>query len=343
MCTAVRINDAKGNFYFGRNLDWGCGFGEQVCVVPRNHTWKSAFSGELTTKGAVIGTAIVMPTDEIPPLFFDCANEDGLAIGGLSFAQYAKYTDGPVDGRKNVASYELPLWIATQFTTVDEVEDAIQDLNVVGVKIGGFDPTQMHWIVADKERSIVIEQDERNGYRVYKNDFDVLTNQPTFDWHTQNLRNYININHDWHEPVKWTRGELAAYGTGPQMLGLPGDCGAVARFVRAAYINAMHDLEDGKDYEELENKNIMRLFHTLSNVAMVKGMAKMADGNYEYTLYTGGYSSATKTYWWNTYDDPTLSAVTLTEEVATADKIETFSVKDPEAWGRQAFESDVSQ
>ena len=343
MCTAVRFVDKQGNFYFGRNLDWGCGFGEQVCIVPRNHPWKSAFSGDMTTKGAIVGSAVVMPTDEIPPLFFDCANEDGLAVGGLSFAGYAKYSDGPVDGKTNVATYELPLWILTQFTTVDEVEEVTKNMNLVAVKIGGMDPTPMHWIVTDKERSIVIEQTEANGFKVYHNDFDVLTNQPTFDWHVQNLRNYINVDHDWHKPVTWTRGELAPYGVGPQMLGLPGDCGAVARFVRAAYINAMSPVFGEDDPGKNANENIMRLFHTLSNVAMVKGMGAMADGSYEYTIYTGGYASGVKTYFWNTYEDPTLNSVTITEEIATADKIQTFSPKNPDDWGRQAFASDVSQ
>ncbi len=32
----------------------------------------------------------------------------------------------------------------------------------------------------------------------------------------------------------------------------------------------------------------------------------MADGSYEKTIYTGGFSSATGTYYYNTYDDPTI-------------------------------------
>ena len=122
-----------------------------------------------------------------------------------------------------------------------------------------------------------------------------------------------------------------------------GDTGAVARFVRVAYINAMSPVFGEDDPGKNANENIMRLFHTLNNVAMVRGMGAMADGSYEYTVYTGGYASGIKTYFWNTYEDPTLNSVTITEELATSDKIQTFSPKDKKAWGRQAFASDVSQ
>ena len=34
MCTGIRFTDTAGNMYFGRNLDWTCGYGERVVVTP---------------------------------------------------------------------------------------------------------------------------------------------------------------------------------------------------------------------------------------------------------------------------------------------------------------------
>ena len=44
---------------------------------------------------------------------------------------------------------------------------------------------------------------------------------------------------------------------------------------------------------------------------MIDGGAAMADGRFEKTIYTGGYSSATKTYYYNTYEDPTIQRISL--------------------------------
>ena len=37
MCTGIRFDDDKGNMYFGRNLDWSVGYGQQVVVTGRQY------------------------------------------------------------------------------------------------------------------------------------------------------------------------------------------------------------------------------------------------------------------------------------------------------------------
>lgn len=41
------------------------------------------------------------------PSYFDCYNEDGLGIAGLNFPHFAKFSDGPIDGKINLASTKL--------------------------------------------------------------------------------------------------------------------------------------------------------------------------------------------------------------------------------------------
>ena len=89
------------------------------------------------------------------------------------------------------------------------------------------------------------------------------------------------------------------------MRALPGDFSSPSRFVRAAYFNAHYPACAS------EKENVARLFDTLQGVAMIKGGAKMADGDFEYTVYTGGFSEASKTYYYRTYDDLTLHSVSL--------------------------------
>ncbi len=307
MCTGIRFSDAAGNMYFGRNLDWECSYGERPIVVPRGHVIRWAFDEPSASPRAIVGMGVV---GEGLPLYFDCANEDGLAVAGLNFPHLASYAPEPVDGRTNVAAYELPLWVASRFASVDEVEQALEKVCVVAKSAGeGLGVANLHWFIGDARRSIVLEC-RTDGMRVFHDDVDVLTNQPGFDWHLENLRNYITATVDDPAPATWGRATLAPFGAGAGTRGIPGDAYPPSRFVKAAFVNANYPQKD------TEEENVTRLFRALSSVAMVEGMARMADGSFEKTVYTGGYSTRTRRYYWSTYDDPTLRSVALDDYAA---------------------------
>ena len=122
MCTGIRFVDDNGNMYFGRNLDWSCSYGEKVVITPTGYAPKSPFGAVSQIKHAIIGMGIVQ---EDVPLYFDCANDAGLAVAGLNFPGYAQYETAPVEGKTNVAAYEFPLWVVANFETVDQVEEAL--------------------------------------------------------------------------------------------------------------------------------------------------------------------------------------------------------------------------
>lgn len=303
MCTGVRFSDDSGNMYFGRNLDWSEGYGQKVVVTPRGYSYNSAFLGDMKPQhGAIIGMAIVV---ENTPLYFDCANEAGLAIAGLNFPGYASYAPEAVDGKTNVAAYEFPLWVTMNFDSVDAVEKALKNTAIVAKPINEqFPVSQLHFIIGDAKRSIVVEYTE-NGMEIFENDVDVLTNQPGYGWHKENLRNYMNLFPQMPKEVRWREAKMTAFGSGSLMRGIPGDYYAPSRFVRVAYLNTHYPVKSG------EADNVARLFHTLTGVAMIEGAAEMGDGKSEITVYTGGYSSASKTYYYNTYEDPAIKSVKM--------------------------------
>ncbi len=302
MCTGARFSDDKGNMYFGRNLDWSTPYGQKVVITPRGYKYKSAFLGEMTSSPALIGMGIIA---ENTPLYFDCANEWGLAVAGLNFPGYAAYTDSEVDGKTNVAAYEFPLWVALNFKTVDEAEKALRDVAIVAKPINEQYPvSQLHWIIGDAKRSIVVEY-TTNGMEIFENDVDILTNQPGYGWHKENLRNYMNLFPQMPKEVKWGKEKMTAFGSGSLMRGIPGGFYSTDRFIRVAYLNTHYPMQSD------EASNVSRLFHTLTGVAMIDGGAQMGDGAYEKTIYTGGYSSATQTYYYSTYEDPAIRKVAM--------------------------------
>ena len=302
MCTGVRFSDGNGNMYFGRNLDWSTPYGQKVVITPREYKYKSAFLGEMANSPALIGMGIVA---ENTPLYFDCANEHGLAIAGLNFPGYAAYAPTPVEGKTNVAAYEFPLWVALNFKTVAELEKALKTVVIVAKPINEQYPvSQLHWIIGDKERSIVVEYTAR-GMEIFENDVDVLTNQPGYEWYKENLRNYMNLFPQMPKEVKWGKAKMVAFGSGSLMRGIPGGFYSTDRFVRVAYLNTHYPMQTD------EATNVSRLFHTLTGVAMIDGGAQMGDGAYEKTIYTGGYSTLSQTYYYSTYEDPAIKSVAL--------------------------------
>ena len=304
MCTGVRFSDDKGNMYFGRNLDWSVGYGQKIVVTPKGYKYNSAFLGEMNPKYAVIGMGIIQ---ENVPLYFDCGNDAGLAIAGLNFPGYAQYEPTAVDGKINVSAYEFPLWVAMNFSTVDEVEKALSDVAIIAKPINDKYPVSLlHWLIGDKTRSIVVEYTSA-GMQIFHNDVDVLTNQPGYGWHKENLRNYMNLTSPQPDKVTWGKAEMTAFGSGSLMRGLPGDYYSPSRFVRVAYLNTHYPTKS------TEEENVSRLFHTLAGVAMIDGAAAMASGDFEKTVYTGGFSTATNTYYYNTYEDPAIKKAALSD------------------------------
>ena len=117
----------------------------------------------------------------------------------------------------------------------------------------------------------------------------------------------MNLGSKMPEEVKWNKAEMKPFGSGSLMRGLPGGFYSTDRFIRVAYLNTHYPVQDS------EADNVSRLFHTLAGVAMIDGGAAMADGAFEKTIYTGGYSTATKTYYYNTYEDPAIRSVAMKE------------------------------
>ena len=70
MCTAATY--LTKNFYFGRNLDYERGFGEQVTVTPRRFPLPMRYMPDMERHYAMIGMASVQAGY---PLYYDAVNE----------------------------------------------------------------------------------------------------------------------------------------------------------------------------------------------------------------------------------------------------------------------------
>ena len=183
MCTAIHLNK-----FFGRNLDWEHSFGEKILITPRNFPLTFCHSSTSLKHYAIIGTGI----EGEFPLYFDAANEKGLAAAGLNFPHFCRYK--PVcEGFENIASFEVIPFILSQCATVEEAKKLLSRVNITDdAASDDFKPSPLHFIIADKNCSITLEQTSR-GRTVFENKPGVLTNSPSFDMQLFYLSNFLNL------------------------------------------------------------------------------------------------------------------------------------------------------
>ena len=103
---------------------------------------------------------------------------------------------------------------------------------------------------------------------VYDNVVGVLTNSPTYEWHIQNLRNYVNLTAENAKPVKVGNVTYAGTGQGSGLHGLPGDPTPPSRFVMAAATAYLADKP--KDAAEA----LIVAEHLINRVDIPKGLVR---------------------------------------------------------------------
>ena len=271
MCTAATYQTK--DFYFGRTLDYEISYGDQIVVTPRNYAFPLRNGGELKSHYAMIGMACVM---QDYPLYYDAANEKGLCIAGLNFVGNAHYGK-PVEGKDNLAQFELIPWLLGSCASVKEVRQLLPRLNLIDTPfMENLPVAQLHWIIADRDECITVEA-VKEGLMVYDNPVGILTNNPPFPYQLFALSNYRRLSVDTPDNT-FARGlALDAYSRGMGGMGLPGDLSSQSRFVRAAFVK-MNSLSG-----DSEEESVSQFFHILGSVDQQRGCCKLGEGKYSST------------------------------------------------------------
>lgn len=262
-CTGISITTEDKSIIQARSIEWGGNsLDSKLAIYPagieitakmpdgnQGYQWKTkyGFVGITTTIDTVIGEGL---------------NEKGLNAGVFFFKDYGSLA--PYNKELNsisITDMDIVRWALSTCSTVDEVIENIQELNIVPIIIdaqGNYSPTG-HWRIADKTgKNIVIEIINEGEMHIYEN-IGVITNSPGYDWHITNLNNYINMNPGTNKNKEFGPLELKAFGDGSASFGLPGDVTSPSRFVRAAfYLFNRADVKTAKE-------GTQQAFHILNN------------------------------------------------------------------------------
>lgn len=301
MCTAVKFRNIHG-----RNLDLEYPLNMNIVVCPRKYQFKLRHEKEtLKNEWALIGMGMIKNNY---PLYFEAMNEKGLFIGGLNFNGYAKYSDiNKSKNIKNICSFELIPFLLKKCKNVDEVIKELKNVNITKTAFSkNLIPSPLHWQVSDKKKTIVIEQTEK-GLNIYDNPLGVLTNNPEFPYHLENFKKYTNMFSTTQKEIKIGNYKYQPISNGSNTNCLPGGLSSQDRFIKVAY-TALNSVCD-----DTEENNVNQFFHILNSVHQTKGQViSMHDNSlYEITLYSCAISADSLTYYYKTYDNSQINAISL--------------------------------
>ncbi|EKD71029.1 MAG: hypothetical protein ACD_46C00291G0005 [uncultured bacterium] len=243
----------------------------------------------------------------------DGMNEQGLSIEGLYLPGETQYQTIPT-GHENQGLFYLNFgdWVLGNFKTVDEVRHALPNVFVFSQTVPGMGDMvfPLHFAIYDATGKGIIVEFVGGKQHVYDNEVGVLTNSPTYDWQVTNLRNYVNLSPYTPSPVVIGKLVFASTGQGSGMKGLPGDISPPSRFVKMATMKATA-------YQaKTANEALNVAQHLINNVDIPAGFVRaMHDGkeNVETTQWTIFKDLTNKIFYYRTYGDTTLHAVSLSK------------------------------
>lgn len=330
-CTGIKLTAKDGAVVHGRTLEFGMKVNSSVAVIPRNiefiGTTPNGQGLKYKSKYGAVGS---IAFDN--PAIMDGLNEKGLSVGTFYFPGFAGYADINKENQsKALSPIEFPHWILTQFATIDEVKNNLSNVVIAPTvnKEWGSNPPPFHYIVYEKSGKALVIEPREGKLLAYDNPLGTFTNSPGFDWHMENLRNYINLTTINVKPLKVEGLTFSSFGQGSGMVGLPGDFTPPSRFVRAAIfsITAIPSANS--------NEGIGQVFHILNQFDIPVGVAREVENGIihsDYTQVTCAHDPQALKYYFKTYDDQTIKFVDLNAFDLNANSIKKMSPS-----GEQSF------
>lgn len=314
MCTALRF--PQRDCYLGRTLDLEYRYDEAVVITPRGYRFEHKKGTDFNTELAIAGIATVK---DGYPLYYDAVNEAGLFMAGLNFTGNAKFSKVE-DSRTPLAQYELIPFVLGHARTLRAAADILKNVRLVDTPYDESTPvSELHYFLGDSSKSLAAEPCEE-GFAIYEDPFDVLTNNPPFPYHKDNIQNYLNLTAKEAENRFSSNIPLRATSRGIGAFGLPGDLSSPSRFIRAAFAVA------NAEQKKTESEEVGQVFHVLDTVSQTEGLVKLGSG-LERTQYTVCANLRTGTYYYKTYSNSRISAVTMTEAAKSCDSLSEYPLR----------------
>lgn len=310
-CTDFRVTAQDNTVLITRSMEFAKDFKSNIRTTVRGKSFdnktpdgKAALSWK-SKYGYVYADGLNIP------IAIDGLNEQGLSFGYLYLPNETKYQSIP-DGKsaRAIPYYHFGDWILGNFANVDEVLAALTDIYVYEQKIPevGDIIFPLHASIYDATGKGIVVEFVDGQMNIYENKIAVLTNSPTYPWHVENLRNFVNLSPYNPKPVIVNGLTFIATGQGSGMMGLPGDTSPPSRFVKTAVLNKTAiPVKDA-----LEALNLSQ--HIINNVDIPLGSVRSKENNeelFENTQWVVFKDLSHKKFYYRTYNNMTVRLVSL--------------------------------
>ena len=241
-CTSFLLKGSDGGYVYGRSMEFGLPLNSQLTTIPRAYALKGIgvdgkYGSGLNWNSKYAATG--MNALGLPELV-DGMNEKGLIGGVLNFPNSAAYQAvTQAESATSINSVQVLTYALTNFATVDEVKAGLPKIKVNGAKLAiyGNQTPPVHYTFHDTNGKSIVVEYSKTGLSIMDNPTTVLTNDPPFQNHLNNIGNYVNLSKVEKPPLVINGATYAAPSSGNGLHGLPGDFLSPSRFIRALFLS----------------------------------------------------------------------------------------------------------
>ncbi len=202
-CSRVLWNDNGKAVVTGRTMDWSHSWDDMVFVYPRGQKMDGGVAGGLqwTSKYGSVGCSISPYAsrkygfDLVTDGHTDGINEKGLAAH-LLYLEETVYPDPETDDRPAVTFMRWVRYILDNHATVKEAVAGMRKVRIAPVEMGGK-VFGTHVAIEDPSGdSAIFEYIDGNLVIHHGKKYTVMTNDPSYPFHVENIKSYKDFGGD---------------------------------------------------------------------------------------------------------------------------------------------------
>jgi penicillin V acylase-like amidase (Ntn superfamily) len=243
-CTTMMMQDAKGNAYEARTMEWGGTLPDALNYFPVGFPIQSMTPDgkpglSFKTKHGFVAVSIKhLYSSPKQVAVAEGANDQGLSLSLNAFFGASVPPVDP-DDSKVLSALDFGAWALGNFQNVAQVKQALANKEVSiwlpPLALVGNKKAPIHFALWDKTGAGIVVEFSNGKVNVYDNPVGVMTNGPEFPWHLENLNNYAQLSN-----VDRNNGTFGSLKVNPPdggnaLAGVPSSQIASGRFVKAAF------------------------------------------------------------------------------------------------------------
>jgi choloylglycine hydrolase len=243
-CTVMIIHDANGATYQGRTNEYAGMQPDRLTYFPAGTKIESVKPDgqqglSFQTKYAILGATLFgMTPNAKQDIVHEGVNDQGMtftvnALTGNRSAQLDTNTPNVLSGA------DVGAWALGNYSNVAQVKQALQnkEVNIWLPKVASMANLELpaHFALFDKTGAGIVIEFMNGQVQVYDNPVGVLTNNPPFPWHLENLNNYAQLTNVDKNSGQFGNYKVNAFDSGNALGNLPGTETSPGRFVKAAF------------------------------------------------------------------------------------------------------------